>query len=218
MSTRDLLRANDARFAAMATDLSAADWAAPSLCERWTNHEVLAHLVLGYGGRVAPVAAAMLRYRGSFDTANADLACVLAGRRTPAELLDDFSVLTARPQGMGRYFPRTLLLGDHVTHELDICHAIGRPAAVAPQALIAVLNAQVTLPNPFVPAYRNARGLRLTATDVNWTHGHAGPEVAGTAAELISALGSRPHTLDRLDGEGAAILATRVSRPSRRAV
>jgi len=29
----------------------------------------------------------------------------------------------------------------------------------------------VTLPNPFVAAFRNSRGLQLIATDAEWTHG-----------------------------------------------
>ena len=47
MSTRDLLRANDARFCALAGEFSDDEWSQPSLCEAWTNHDVLAHLVVG---------------------------------------------------------------------------------------------------------------------------------------------------------------------------
>ena len=49
MSMRELLRSNDLRFLAVAATLGADEWAAPSLCDEWTNHEVLAHLVVGYG-------------------------------------------------------------------------------------------------------------------------------------------------------------------------
>ena len=66
---------------------------------------------------------------------------------------------------------------------------------------IAVLNTQVSLPNPFVPAFRNSRGLRLTAADADWTHGERGPIVRGPAADLA-----------RLDGDGVDVLASRVSR------
>ncbi|WP_319458008.1 MULTISPECIES: maleylpyruvate isomerase family mycothiol-dependent enzyme [unclassified Mycobacterium] len=216
MSVRDLLRANDARFNALARELSAAEWSAPSLCDEWTNHEVLAHLVFGYGGRLGVLVAEMCQHRGSFDGANTELARTLAATRSPAELLEDFARLADRPQGMGRYFPRTLFLGDHVTHELDILHAVGRGPAIPEAALVAVLNAQVTLPNPFVPAFRNSLGLRLIATDADWTHGR-GPEVVGRADELVSVLGSRPKMLERLSGDGVAVLADRVSRPSRTA-
>jgi hypothetical protein len=144
----------------------------------------------------------------------------LAATRSPAELVDDLARLADRPRGMGRYFPRTLLLGDHVTHELDICYALDREPAINSDALVAVLNAQVTLPNPFVPAFRSSRGLRLVATDVDWTYGRAGPEVIGRAAQLVSVLGNRPRVLTTLTGAGVDALAERVrdaSAPSRTA-
>lgn len=218
MSARELLRANDLRFLTVAATLSTDDWAAPSLCDAWTNHDVLAHLVIGYRSRLGPFIAEMARHGGSFDDANTDLARTLAATRCPADLLDDFAHLVDRPLGMGRYFPRSLLLGDHVTHELDIVHALDREPDVPADALAAVLKTQVSLPNSFVPAYRNSRGLRLTATDADWTHGVDGPEVSGRAADLVSVLGDRPSALARLSGDGVAVLSSRVlSRRSRTA-
>jgi uncharacterized protein (TIGR03083 family) len=209
MSTRDLLAASDLRFLSVASTLSPGDWAAPSLCDAWTNHDVLAHLVIGYRTRLGVMAAEMARRRGSFDRANTRLARALAVTRGPADLLDDFAHLVDRPRGMGRYFPRSLLLGDHVTHELDILLALDREPAIPADALKAVLNTQVTLPNPFVPAYFNGRGVRLIATDADWAHG-SGPAVAGRAADLVSALGDRTMALPRLSGDGVTVLSSRV--------
>ena len=212
MSTRDLLRANDARFSALAAGFSADDWSQPSLCDGWTNHDVLAHLVVGYSAGAGAVTAEMLCHRGSFDGANAAMARAVAASRAPADLLDDFEQLTQRPHGLGRYFPPRLLLGDHITHELDMVFALGREPAVPVDALVAVLNTQVRVPNPFVPAFRNSRELRLIATDVEWTHGDRGPLVRGRAADLVSVLGNRPARLARLDGDGVDLLASRLSR------
>ena len=89
--------------------------------------------------------------------------------------------------------------------------ALGREPAIPADALVAVLNTQVNVPNPFVPAYRNSRGLRLAATDAEWTHGQ-GPLVRGPAAEMVSVLGNRPAMLGHLDGDGVDTLASRVSR------
>jgi uncharacterized protein (TIGR03083 family) len=212
VSTRDLLRANDARFHALAGAFSADEWSQPSLCDGWSNHDVLAHLVVGCSAGAAAVTAEMLRHGGSFDRANAALARSLAATRSPAELLDDFARLTERPRGLGRYFPGRLLLGDHITHELDMVFALGREPAIPADALVAVLNTQVSVPNPFVPAFRNSRGLRLSATDADWTYGVAGPTVRGRAAELVSVLGNRPAMVVRLGGDGVDVLASRVSR------
>jgi uncharacterized protein (TIGR03083 family) len=212
MSTRDLLRSNDDRFHRLAGVFTAEDWAAPSLCDGWSNHDALAHLVVGCSAGAATVAAEIVRHGGSFDRANAAMARSLSGTRSPAELLDDFALLRVRPRGLGRYFPRALLLGDHVTHELDMLFALGREPEIHADTLVAVLNTQVSVPNPFVPAFRNSRGLRLIATDTNWTHGQRGPMVRGRAAELVSVLGNRPAMLARLDGDGVDMLASRVSR------
>jgi uncharacterized protein (TIGR03083 family) len=212
VSTRDLLRSNDARFRAMAAEFSAEEWSAPSLCDGWSNHDVLAHLVIGCSTGAAAVTVEILRHGASFDRANAALARALAATRCQADLLDDFGRLSIRPRGLGRYFPRRLLLGDHITHELDMLFALGREPQIPTDALVAVLNTQVSVPNPFVPAFRNSRGLRLIATDADWSHGERGPIVRGSAAELVSVLGNRPAMLARLDGDGVDALALRVSR------
>ncbi len=215
MSVRELLRDNDTRFCAYARALSADDWARPSLCDAWTNHEVLAHLVVGLSASPASMVAALARHRGIFDNANADMATALADRRSPAELLDDFERLSRQPRGLGRYFPSRLLLGDHVTHELDVVFALGGRPEIADDVLVAVLNTQVNVPNPFVPAFRNARGLRLRTTDIAWRHGTRGPIVEGQAAALLSVLGNRPHMLWRLHGDGVVVLESRLRRPTR---
>lgn len=215
MSVREQLRHNDERFRAIARGLSADDWSQPSLCERWTNHQVLAHVVVGLSAPLRSVAAAMVRHRGSFDSANADMATALAAARAPDALLDDFERLGRAPRGLGRYFPSRLFLGDHVTHELDIVLALGLTPHISADALVAVLNTQVAVPNPFVPAFRNARGLRLRATDVPWRHGERGPVVEGRAVELVSVLGNRPKALSRLHGNGVAVLESRLSQMTR---
>ncbi len=217
MSVRDLLRKNDDRFRALARGFSVDDWSRPSLCERWTNHEALAHLVVGLSASLRSVTGAMLRHRGSFDRANAQMAQALAAARSPADLLHEYQRLSRDPRGMGRYFPPRLLLGDHVTHELDMVFALDREPEIPVDSLIAVLNTQVAVPNPFVPAFRNARGLRLRATDAAWRHGESGPLVEGGAAELVSVLGNRPKALPRLYGDGVVVLASRLSHPTRTA-
>jgi uncharacterized protein (TIGR03083 family) len=208
---RNMLHDNDIRFAEFAGGLSDSDWSQQSLCTEWSNHEVLAHLVLGYRASPAALALGMASHRGSFNRANAALAVDLAERHSPAELLGEFAALTDRPRGIGRVFPRRLLLGDHVIHELDIALALGRQPAINTTTLITVLNTQVRVPNPFVPAAVWARGLNLRATDVNWAHGSGGRNVAGEAAQLASVLAGRPRALDQLSGNGVDELGARIS-------
>ena len=213
MSAADLRRASDQRFAAVADSLSDEEWSAPSLCADWTNHEVLAHLVIGCCAPVASIITAMVGTRGDFDAANTRMACDLAARRTPAELLADFAERSRRPVGIGRLFPTRLLTGDHVIHELDILFSIGREPRIPAGTLHAVLHTEVTVPNPFIPARKTAAGLRLQATDTGWawtSHLTARLCVRGKAADLASVLAGRPWALSRLEGDGIPELAARM--------
>jgi uncharacterized protein (TIGR03083 family) len=171
---------------------------------------VLAHLVIGYSARPTSIAAGMLRNRGSFDRANTELARSLAAQRDPAELIDEFTALARTPRGIGRVFPRRLLLGDHVIHELDIAYALGQQSAIPTSTLAAVLDTQVRVPNPFVPAAARARGLNLRATDAPWSHDAGGPTVSGQAAHLASVLAGRRWALQYVSGDGVAALCTRI--------
>jgi uncharacterized protein (TIGR03083 family) len=208
-AAHERLRANDIRFLTVARSLSDQDWSHRSLCSEWTNHDVLAHLVVGC--RVLPrtVALEMIRQRGSFDRSNASLARNLAAARSPSELIDDFAASIDRPRGMGRAFPRRLLLGDHVIHELDIVLPLGMQLAIEPSVLGAVLETQVRVPNPFVPAAARARGLCLRATDVDWTYGDGSRCVSGKSAHLASVLAGRSWALDQLTGDGVPLLRDR---------
>jgi uncharacterized protein (TIGR03083 family) len=206
----DTLQDNDARFAEVARGIAAAQWAEPSLCSEWTNHHVLAHLVVGYSAGVGSITANMLAQRGSFDSANTALAHRLAARRDPGALIDEFIALVHRPRGLARVFPKRLLLGDHVIHELDIVYALGRESAVPTSTLAAVLDTQLRVPNPFVPAAARARGLNLFATDAHWSHRADGPSISGQAAHLASALAGRPWALRHLTGDGVAVLSARM--------
>jgi uncharacterized protein (TIGR03083 family) len=213
MSTSDLRRHNDERFAALAAELTDHEWGQPSRCDGWTNHDILAHLVIGLTIPLHQVLAAIARHSGSFDQANATLARDLAARTTPAELLAAFTDASRKPRGIGRLFPPRLLLGDHVIHELDITAALHREPATPPDILAAVLTSEVHLPNPFVPARARARGLHLHADDIPWKHTPAAglpPTVTACAADLASALAGRTEALARCHGDGLAALRQRM--------
>ncbi|BBX01250.1 hypothetical protein BST36_26490 [Mycolicibacterium moriokaense] len=218
MSVREMLCRNDERFRTVVAGLGSDEWAHPSLCDQWSNHDVLAHLVVGYRCGPGEMLREIARHGGLFDRANSAMARALAEIHSPDELLDELGQLMYRPRGLGRVFPPRLLLGDHITHELDILFAVERVPQIPDEMLATVLNTQVALPNPFVPAYRNSRGLRLRTTDIDWAHGDSGPVVEGRAAELVSVLGSRPRMLPALRGDGVELLASRISpRPIHRA-
>lgn len=216
MSSRDLLRRHDHDFVNFARSLTPAEWTQPSLCSEWTAHDVLAHLVIGYSMSVPSLGWAMATRRFNFDRTNTSVAQRLARHCGPDELLDSLEVLVDHPRGIGRLFPPALLLGDHVIHHLDIALALGKPTAIPDDVVDAVLDTEVGLPNPFVPARRNASGLTLRATDTGWTStvdGMARGVVEGRAAHLASTLAGRPYALQFLSGDGVPTLSSRVARP-----
>jgi uncharacterized protein (TIGR03083 family) len=215
MSARELLREHDRLFVAFTRTLAPSEWDRPSLCSEWSTHDVLAHLVIGYSIPLHSLASSILQHRGSFDRANAQVAQRLASRQTPQELIDTFERCIARPQGIGKLFPPRLLLGDHVLHHLDIALALGRQTVIPDNIMDAVLETEVRIPNPFVPARRNAAGLTLRATDTGWTlirGDGARHAVQGSAIHLATALAGRTHALASLAGDGVVQLDNRITR------
>lgn len=77
----------------------------------------------------------------------------------------------------------------------------------------AVLDFAITAPT--LPAKKNTRGLRLEATDLDWTRGSGDRVVTGTGEAILMAAAGRPSALADLDGDGASVLASRVHPGSR---
>jgi hypothetical protein len=82
------------------------------------------------------------------------------------------------------------------------------PRTIPEHRLLPVLT--FSLGAPTLPSKGNAKGLRLLATDVDWSSG-AGPEVAGPAEALLMAVAGRPDALSELDGPGLTTLRARVA-------
>jgi uncharacterized protein (TIGR03083 family) len=212
MSAAELLAEHDRLFVTYARGLTPAKWQQPSLCESWNTHQVLAHLVVGYSMPPRKLVTAMAAHRGNFNCANAAVADRLASQHTPDELIGTFERLIGRPEGIGKAFPSRLLLGDHVLHHLDIALALGHPPSIPGHIVDAVLDTEVHIPNPFVPAKRNAGGLTLTATDTGWRFAtRAGHRVEGEAIYLAAALAGRTCALRALSGDGVPRLERRIT-------
>ena len=92
-------------------------------------------------------------------------------------------------------------------HHQDLRRALGLPRVVPTQRLVPVLGLAFRA-RP-LPARRNVRGLRLRATDLDWSHGR-GDEVTGPAEALLMAVSGRADALPELAGPGLATLESRV--------
>ena len=185
--------------------LSEEQWTAPTLCSRWDVAQVAVHHV-GYD-EVGVLGLATLLVRGLGSPARMnDLALQRYADAGPDQVLD----LVARnlePRGLSAGFRGGLALTDGLIHHQDIRRALGLPRDVPEERLRPVLG--IALGAPTLPARRNARGLTLRATDLDWSTG-AGPEVEGPAEALLMAVAGRAQALGDLGGAGLDTLRSRV--------
>jgi hypothetical protein len=77
------------------------------------------------------------------------------------------------------------------------------------ERLVAALDVVPNLAG-FVGAKQRVAGLRLVATDVDWSSGD-GPRITGSGEAILLAASGRPVALDELDGEGLTTLRSRVA-------
>jgi uncharacterized protein (TIGR03083 family) len=211
MTDRMQLAADERRDLADFLDtLTAEQWSHATLCKAWTVRDVVAHVVsyeeLGYLG----LASAFVR--GGFGPAriNAQRQAVYRDR-SPEQLVsllrDHFT-----PHGLTAGFGGGIALGDCLIHQQDIRRPLGLPRDIPEDRVVEAL--EVTLKAPVLPTRRNAQGLRVTATDIGWSHGD-GAEITGAGEALLMALAGRADALGELEGPGLVTLESRVVNASR---
>ncbi len=109
------------------------------------------------------------------------------------------------PPGNGPIAPLT----DLIVHGQDIRRPLGRERTIPEDRGRAVLDFLTTGRTfGFVPRGR-LKGLRLEATDLDWSWG-GGQQVRGSVEALIVAATGRAAALDDLEGEGVANLRARM--------
>jgi uncharacterized protein (TIGR03083 family) len=186
--------------------LTPAQWSEPSHCGTWTVQITAGHIVAGAeqtrGRFVGHLLTNGMRFNRMIDRdARA------AGRQPPARLVERLRATTTttnRPPA-----PVVTMLGEVVVHGLDITHALGLPSAASADASLTCLDLYKTASFPVGTKQRIA-GLRLAATDLDWSHGD-GPEVTGPAASLLLTMTGRTGALGDLDGAGVGALRDRMA-------
>jgi len=185
--------------------LSAEEWERPSLCAGWRVRDVAAHVAMAPQVlSIRTMAVEGLRAGGRFHRLNHDMA-VRHARSRPAERL----VAELREHASSRRLPLVTsyrnILFDILVHGQDIALPLGRTHPMPPSAARAGAARVWSRGWPFW-ARRRLRGVRLVATDVEWSAG-AGPEVEGPIAALLLLLTGRVTTvLPHLAGPGVPVL------------
>ncbi|MCD2187248.1 maleylpyruvate isomerase family mycothiol-dependent enzyme [Actinomycetospora soli] len=185
--------------------LTEEQWATPSLCAGWTVRDVAAHLTLSTRTTVPRFAWAALRARGDVDRAFADEARERARRLSPVELVGQLRAMAHVDRRLRLSGPLDPL-NDLLVHRQDIAVPLGHGVDVLVSRVAPCL--AHTWSAPFVGAAKRFAGLRVVATDCDWTEGE-GPEVRGPASGLLLALNGRRAGLDRLEGPGLEVARSR---------
>ena len=175
-------------------------WERPSLCTEWRVRDVAAHVALTpQSPGILGILAEGIRARGDFDRVNHHLA-VAHAQRSPAALVAELRSL-ADSRRKPAITTLDNLLFDTLVHVQDVALPLGLVVPMPLQAAHAGAERVWRMGWPFW-ARRQLRGLRLTATDVDWTGGD-GAEVRGPVQALLLVLtGRSAAVLPHLSGPG----------------
>jgi uncharacterized protein (TIGR03083 family) len=185
--------------------LSPEEWGRPSLCGGWTVRDVAAHVISSPQATPLDVLGGMIRARGSFNRLMHDEAKRRSARPTE-EIVADYRRLDGsrkHPLGTSVLDP----LVDILVHTQDIAVPLGRTVAIDPEAGRLAAGRVWGMPFPFGARKRMA-GLRLTATDADWTVGD-GDDVRGPMGQLLMLMTGRDAGLAQVAGPGVPTLAAR---------
>jgi uncharacterized protein (TIGR03083 family) len=206
MRKPELWRHIHAERRALAETLAGLDphqWQQDTLCSGWTVHDVAAHVIAHPQIRAQDLPMMVVRNLGrGYNTMIYREVKRRGARETRETILADF----ARYDGSRRHVPGTTAreaLIDVLVHTQDILRPLGLRHEMPPDA--ALVAGRRALSESFLMGWKHARGLRLVATDVDWSHG-TGPTVAGPMQELLMLICGRAPDVALLEGDGLDLL------------
>jgi uncharacterized protein (TIGR03083 family) len=165
--------------------LSHEDWQHPSLCDGWTVRDVGAHLCFAQ----TPLRKLLwpaLRAGFRYDKLVGDTA-----RRSP--LTHEEIVATLRTFVGSRrkvaFITELEPLIDILVHNQDVARPLGVDHPMPPEAAAAAADRVLSTPPP-IRRWRPPRGVRVVATDTDWSYGE-GEDVHAPMGEILMALTHR---------------------------
>jgi uncharacterized protein (TIGR03083 family) len=185
--------------------LSPAQWTEPSLCTGWSIQLTAAHVLAGAEQTPFAFSTGLLTSGFRFNVM-VDRDAKRLGSLAPDEIVERLRARTTTTNHPPA--PVAAMLGEVVVHGEDIRRPLGVPEQVQTEAVVACLDMYKGANFP-VGAKKRIAGLRLIASDAEWSQG-AGPEVSGPALSLLMAMTGRTAGLDGLSGGGVAVLGPRL--------
>nr|PPQ55720.1 hypothetical protein C5F59_02700 [Streptomyces sp. QL37] len=198
-----------AERAALINDLECLDakqWEQPSLCAKWSVHDVAAHLADTARTTRLNFLVGLARARFDFDRLNARGVERERGA-SPQETLERMrQVASRRPTPPA---PLDSRLVEEVVHGEDIRRPLRLARSYPMEAVVRSLRLQARTPASLGGAKELVARTRLMAADADVSIGE-GPEVSGPALSLLLAVSRRRVALDDLDGPGVTTLAAAI--------
>ena len=205
MDAMALARQERSELADFLEQLSPDQWEVDSLCAGWRVRDVVAHVISyeehGYGELLRRMAKARFRFANLNEVGLSEY-----NQFEPHELIG-FLRAHLDPRGTTARLGGRVALVDAMIHQQDIRRPLGMPRSIPAERLRCALPFAVTAPP--LRGFWHARGVRLIATDLEWSRGK-GPEARGEAEALLMVLAGRGGVAQELTGSGADVLRRRL--------
>ena len=193
-------------FGSYLSNLSADDWSKQSLCADWSTKELVAHMLVIPTMSKGQVFRAFLGSRFNLDRMNAKVVGKLTTTMS-ANQLAAATTSSAASHGMPPGLKLPGVLNELVIHSADVAEGVGKPFDLPTADYVSCL-AYLKDVQPVFRAKQRIAGLRLQATDSDWSTG-SGPLVTGTSKYLLLAMAGRPAAFAHLTGDGVATIQAR---------
>jgi uncharacterized protein (TIGR03083 family) len=200
---RNMIEREQAEFGKLLRGLTPEQWQTPSLCAGWSVHDVVLHIAWHTHNRDVQRVVQLLRARNSEARLHRDAKTLptdelIERLEAPAALAGPSNVLTQ--------------LAELVIHQQDVRRPLELTRHIPAERMAIVLDFVLTRSGgsfALASARKRAKGLRLVATDLEWSAG-VGPEVRGPGEAVFMALNGRANALRDLTGDGVPTLAGRM--------
>lgn len=194
-------------------ELDDAEFDRPSLCDDWRVRDVIGHMELGHTTPMPAIVKGLIHYRFNLTKGSFELSKQWGSEHAPDELRriwDDELVGKHARKGISKTIKWNEAFLDHLIHHQDIRRPLGRPRQIAEHRVLAALEALPKVHTPLFSTRKRVEGIRLDATDVDFTCGD-GPVVRGPGEALVLAAAGRTVALGELTGDGVAQLTDRLA-------
>lgn len=205
MNVMALARQERSDLADFLEQLTADQWQAMSLCSGWRVRDVVAHVISYEEHDTGDALRRLAKARFRFGQLN-EVGLAEYGHLDTSDLVA-FLRAHLDPQGATARFGGCVGLVDALIHHQDIRRPLGLPRSVPQERLRYALPFAVKAPP--VRGFWHARGVRLVATDLDWSRGK-GPEARGTGEAVLMVLAGRAGVAHELTGPGADVLQRRL--------